>query len=132
MPRGAHLGARTRRFGRAEHGMVTVEAAIAIGAFVFVVLLGIAGVATVLEQVRCVDAAREAARVIARGQQGRAETVVDRVAPSGATLSVAPDGDAFTVSVRARAAGGLLPGITVTGRAYALREPGAGGVQVGG
>jgi Flp pilus assembly protein TadG len=120
------------RFRSDERGMVTVEAAIALGAFVFVVLAGIAGVVTVLEQVRCVDAAREAARVIARGQQDQAGSVVDRVAPPAATFSVAPDGDAFTVSVRARAAGGLLPGITVGGQAYAVREPGVAAAAGGG
>jgi Flp pilus assembly protein TadG len=120
------------RFRRDERGMVTVEAAIALGAFVFVILLGIAGVVTVLEQVCCVDAAREAARVIARGQGDRADSVVARVAPPAATFSIAPDGDAFTVSVRARAAGGLLPGISVGGSAYALREPGVDAARGGG
>jgi Flp pilus assembly protein TadG len=120
------------RLRRDERGMVTVEAAIALGAFVFVVLLGIAGVVTVLEQVRCVDAAREAARVIARGQHERANSVVEHIGPHAATLAVAAHGDAFTVSVRARAAGGLLPGITVSGQAYAVREPGVDAAAAGG
>jgi Flp pilus assembly protein TadG len=48
-------------------GASTVEAAIAIAALVVVLVLCLAGVSAVLMQVRCVDAAREAARLAARG-----------------------------------------------------------------
>ena len=64
---------------RAEHqclsgeaGAVTVEAAFAIAALVAVLVLCLAGLTAVAMQVRCIDAAREAARLAARGDDGAA------------------------------------------------------------
>ena len=47
--------------------VVTVEAAFAIAALVVVLVLCVSGLTAVSMQVRCVDAAREAARLAARG-----------------------------------------------------------------
>lgn len=105
-----------------DAGMVTVEAAVALCAFVTMVALALAGFADVLDQIRCTDAAREAARLVARGEQDRAREAVDRIAPRGATLSVATTADTVTVVV-ATDSGGLPPGIHVRAEAYAVREP---------
>lgn len=105
-----------------DSGMVTVEAAIALCAFVTMVAMALGGVATVLDQIRCTDAAREAARLVARGAPDRASDAVGRIAP-GATLTVSTAGDAITVAVREPAAGGLLPGLHVDAEAYAVHEP---------
>jgi len=48
-----------------DGGMVTIEAAVALCAFVTVLAMVLAGVSMVLDQIRCVDAAREAARLVA-------------------------------------------------------------------
>src|SRR5215475_11603497 len=77
----------------------------------------------VLNQIRCTDAAREAARLVARGDGARAAGAVAMIAP-GATLSVTTRGDAITVAVRGPAAG-LLPGIHVSADAFGVREPDA-------
>lgn len=79
-------------------------------------------------QVRIVDAARETARALARGDDR--STAVDRgarVGPDGTRVSVRADGDQVVASARARVAGpgGLfrfLPGITVHARAVAVAE----------
>jgi Flp pilus assembly protein TadG len=114
----------TARAGN-DNGMVTVEAAIALCAFVTVLAMTLAGMATVFDQLRCTDAAREAARLVARGEQDEAADAVGRIAPHGATFTVTDEGDGIVVDVRDPAAGGLLPGVHVTADAYAVPEPDA-------
>ncbi|WP_263993341.1 TadE family type IV pilus minor pilin, partial [Mycolicibacterium fallax] len=46
-----------------DRGAGTVEAALAIAALVTVLVLAVAGLGALSAQVRCVDAAREAARL---------------------------------------------------------------------
>jgi hypothetical protein len=106
-----------------DEGMVTIEAAVALCAFVTVLAMVLAGVSMVLDQIRCVDAAREAARLVARGEQNRAADAVRRIGPPRATLSITTNGDAITVVVQDPAGGGLLPGVHVQGEAYAIQEP---------
>lgn len=106
-----------------DGGMVTIEAAVALCAFVTVLAMVLAGVSMVLDQIRCVDAAREAARLVARGEQNRAADAVRQIGPPRATLSITTNGDAITVVVQDPAGGGLLPGVHVRGEAYAIREP---------
>jgi hypothetical protein len=107
-----------------DRGAVTVEAAIALCALTVVFGLMLAGVVAVAGQLGCEDAAREAARLIARGQRPLADQAVAQLAPEGARLTVAADGDAVIVDVSAEPVGGLLPGIHLHGRAYTVLEPG--------
>jgi hypothetical protein len=72
--------------------------------------------------IRCVDAAREAARLAARGGDGTG--AAQAVAPSGAAVQVRRDGQFVVAVVTAHSA--LLPGLTIAGRAVAAVEPGAG------
>jgi hypothetical protein len=104
-------------------GMVTVEAAVSLCAFVTVLAMVLAGTSMVLDQLRCTDAAREAARLVARGEQARVGDAVRRIAPGGATFAVRTVGDGIEVSVWDPAAGGLLPGVRVGADAYAVPEP---------
>jgi Flp pilus assembly protein TadG len=106
-----------------DGGMVTVEAAVSLCAFVTVLAMVLAGTSMVLDQLRCTDAAREAARLVARGEQDRVGDAVRRIAPDGATVAVRTVGDGIEVSVRDPAAGGLLPGVRVGADAYAVPEP---------
>lgn len=105
-------------------GMVTVEAAVALCAFVTVLAMVLAGMSMVLAQIRCTDAAREAARLVARGEQARAPDAVAQIAPH-ATLSVTTRGDGIMVTVQDGTAGGLLPGVHVGADAFAIQEPDA-------
>jgi hypothetical protein len=106
---------------------VSVEGALVlfvVGA-VIAVLLG--GGAAVIAQVRCVDAAREAARLVARGEPERAEDAARHVAPAGAQIAVQVVGDEVVVEVSAEPVGDLLPGLTVRADAMAVLEPGVTG-----
>ena len=83
--------------------MVTAElmtiAPLAI-AFVFLLLWF---VSLGLTQLRLVDAARESARMLARGESQRAaETIARQHAPRGATVEVTTGDGIVTVTVRAR------------------------------
>lgn len=111
----------------ADRGAVTVEAAIGLSALAFVLGLFLAGVAAVAGQLGCLDAAREAARLLARGENWRVQQVVTELAPRGAQLAVEHDGPNVTVDVSAEPAGGLLPGMHLHARASAMAEPGEGG-----
>jgi Flp pilus assembly protein TadG len=112
------------RVRRDDAGMVTVETALALCALVAVLGLALAGITAVTDQLRCTDAAREAARLTARGEQAKARAASERIAPKGASVAIQMDGDAIAVAVSAPPIA-LLPGLTVTGQAYAVAEPGA-------
>jgi hypothetical protein len=110
--------------GPVDRGAVTVEAALALCSLVMVLALSLAAVAAVSAQLRCIDAAREAARLAARGEQERGEQAARRLAPSGAGVRIAVRGDEVSVVVTAEPVGGLLPGVDVTAEAFAVLEPG--------
>jgi hypothetical protein len=100
-----------------------VEAAIALCGLVVVLTLALAGLSAVLDQIRCTDAAREAARLVALGDTGRAEQVGRQLAPSGASVDITSHGDAVRVVVSIDAADGLLPGLRLSAQADEIREP---------
>ena len=50
--------------------MATAELAVAIPTLVLVLFVALSALATVTDQVRCVDAARATARALARGRTG--------------------------------------------------------------
>ncbi|MGV0579624.1 TadE family type IV pilus minor pilin [Mycolicibacterium elephantis] len=99
-----------------------MEAAFALAALVAVLILCAAGLTAVSMHIRCVDAAREAAPLAARGDDGAA--VARSVAPDGAMVGVRREGGLVVATVSARSA--LLPGVTVAARAVAAAEPGTG------
>jgi Flp pilus assembly protein TadG len=105
-----------------DRGAVTVEAALALCSLVAVLALVLAAVSAVAAQVRCVDAAREAARLTARGEQDRAEVLAQRIAPRGAVVAVTVHGDEVTARVSVNPVAGLLPGIEVSAEALAVLE----------
>jgi Flp pilus assembly protein TadG len=120
------MARRVPRLARGpDAGMVTVEAAIALCSFVVVLGIALAAIVAVTDQLRCTDAAREAARLAARGEPDEGRAAAQRIAPSGAQVSIRSDGDTVAVEVSARPAGGLLPGVSVAGQAFAVAEPGA-------
>jgi len=100
-----------------------VEAALALCSLVAVLALMLAAVSAVAAQLRCVDAAREAARLTARGEPDRAEQLARRIAPRGATIAVTVSGDDVLARVSANPVPGLLPGLQVGAEAAAVMEP---------
>lgn len=122
---------RGRRGRRSERGAVTAEAALVLPLLVALAaalcwLLAVGGA-----QVRTVDAAREAARAVARGEDpGAASALAARIAPEGARVRIGRAGEEIRVEVtgQIQGPGGLmagLPGATVRSVAVALAEPGA-------
>jgi Flp pilus assembly protein TadG len=103
--------------------MVTVETAICLGGVLIVLALVLAGLSALLGQIQCTDAAREAARLVARGQNEQARQIAARIAPSDATVTISVTGDTVAVVVAARPIDGLLPGVSMRAEAYAVREP---------
>lgn len=114
--------ARARRVAARDEGGVTVEAALAIASLITVLTLCLGAVLCVSQQVRCQDAAREAARLVARGDEARAVEVAARVAPQGAHIEVSVEDDLVVATVSVDAP--LLPMVTLTADAVAVREPG--------
>ena len=108
---------------RRDAGGVTVEAAMALAMLAVVLVACLAGVACVIAQSRCGDAAREAARLAGRGDSAGASAAVAVLAPAGASLSLGGDGDLVSATVSVQAIGGLLPGVTIRASAAAAREP---------
>lgn len=102
---------------------MTVEAAIALAALVCAVALCIGALLAGSTQVRCVDAARETARLAARGDTSRAITAGKSVAPPGATVELRTEGDRVVATVAAGTP--LLPGLRLRAEAVAVAEPGA-------
>ncbi|GAA2672370.1 MULTISPECIES: TadE family type IV pilus minor pilin [Actinosynnema] len=83
-----------------DRGSVTVELALTMLTALLVLACCAEGVLTVVDHLRCTDAAREAARLIARGDpESEARRAVDRIAPENATLTVTREPDAATVVV---------------------------------
>jgi hypothetical protein len=87
---------------------------------VVVLALCAAAITAVALHIRCVDAAREVARLAARGDTDAVHTV----APDGAAVQIRRDGEFVVVTVTARSA--VLPGVTVAAKAVAAAEPGVG------
>lgn len=98
-----------------------MEAALAIAALVVVLALCLAGVAAVSMQVRCVDAAREAARLAARGDESSAVDAARSIAPDGSRIQVRREGDFIVATVIVHSK--LLPTLDISAKAVAAAEP---------
>lgn len=98
-----------------------MEAALGIAALVVVLVLCLASVSAVSMQVRCVDAAREAARLAARGDERSAVAAARRLAPGGARVNLHRDGDFLVATVVAHSK--LLPTIDIAAKAVSAAEP---------
>jgi hypothetical protein len=104
-----------RRWG--DRGSVTAEFAVALPAVLVVIVLGVSALSAGARQVRLQDAAADAARLIARGDdQGRAAQLVAG-AVGDADMGVDRPGDLVCVTATAPAG---LPGLTLSARSCAL------------
>jgi Flp pilus assembly protein TadG len=113
---------------RADAGAATAELALGIPLLVALTAGLVWMLAVGAAQVRVVDASREAARAVARGDDpSSAEAVALQIAPDGARVRIEVAADQVSVATTARIAGpgGLLaalPGVTVSADAVALVE----------
>jgi hypothetical protein len=77
--------------------MATAEFAVALPAVVLVLVVAMTAIGA---EIRCIDAARLAARALARGDsQGAAVGLARGAAPTGATVSLVTGGDLTTATV---------------------------------
>jgi len=92
--------------------MVTAELAVAIPSVVLVLGFCLVAVNAAVDQIRCVDAARVAARAAARGDdRARVSALAAESAPAGARVQVSGVGGGVRVVVSVRTGGwGVLPG----------------------
>jgi hypothetical protein len=113
---------------RRDDGMVTAEFAVALPAFVVVVMAAVCGVAVVTAQLRCADAAAVAARMAARGESAAlVQSTALNGAPGDAQLVVSGTSQLVTATVRAELSvpvlSGLLPRVWVHAQVVEAREP---------
>ncbi|MFE0463229.1 TadE family type IV pilus minor pilin [Kitasatospora sp. NPDC058965] len=104
---------------------MTAETAVVLPTLVLLMAMLIWGVLTAAAQLRCIDAARVAARAAARGD-GNAVDLAQAVAPPGAAVEVVASADTVRVQVAANSPGlgRLAPvlSLRVSADAVATRE----------
>lgn len=120
-----------RRRRAVERGTVTAEAAVVLPVIAFFAMALLWMLSLGIAKVETVDAARDAARVIARGDSTDiAVAAARRSAPPGASVSVdasSPGSVSVTVTVEAKAPGWLLvplPSVAVGSTATTPAEGG--------
>jgi Flp pilus assembly protein TadG len=115
--------------GRSDRGAVTAEAAAVLPLLVAVTIGLVWLVSLAAAQVRVVDAAREVARMAARGEQeGVAVGHGRRVAPGGTRFTVGRGDGEVTVTAVAEVTGpgglfSFLPAVEVRAESVAAEEP---------
>lgn len=84
---------------RDERGAVTAEMAFALPVLISVLLLGMWSIGLVVLNIRCIDAARDVARAVARGEPAdQAKSIGHRTLPAG-TITITRDGSDIRVTV---------------------------------
>jgi hypothetical protein len=116
---------RWQRRWQADAGAVTVEAALALCSLAVFLAVAVASVVAVAAAIRCIDAAREMARLAARGEADRGRAVAAELAPAGARLELVNRDDLVIAEVSHDLLRPLP--LRVGGRAVAALEPGAVG-----
>ncbi|MBZ5739105.1 TadE family type IV pilus minor pilin [Nocardioides mangrovi] len=117
-----------RRRRRDQRGAATAELALTLPLLIAVTIGLVWLLAVGAAQVRAVDAARETARAVARGDdEGAAVARGQQVAPAGSRVVVTDRGDEVVAEVTGSVGGpgglfGFLPSVTVTARSVAAAE----------
>ncbi len=105
---------RTKHHPRNPHeaGAVTAEVALVLPVLLVVVLLGLWAVGAVVTNIRCIDAARDTARAVARGEPAEsARQIGQRSAPEDAAIEIIQKGNDIHVAVSATHDWPLLNGL---------------------
>lgn len=109
-----------------EHGMVTAETAVVLPVLVLFALTGVAAVGVAQARLRCSDAAREAARALARGDPASAAALASAAAGRPVTMSSSAEGGDTAVTVRLQLRPvSWLAAIDITETAVVATEPAA-------
>lgn len=115
--------------GTRARGAVTAELAVAMPALVAVTVALVWLIAATVAQLRCVDAAREGVRALARGEAvGAAREIAAAVAPERARIDILERSRVVQMRVAAQVSapgwlGERLPALTVHASAVGVREP---------
>lgn len=116
------MSGRVRR--ARDAGTVTAELAAALPVLVLVLAVALSAVAMAASRVRLEDAAREAARLAARGDLAAARRVAQQVAPGAQLRLDSAGGEVVAVLVATvHPLTDVLPGLRVEERAVAAVEP---------
>jgi len=109
---------------RDDRGTVTAELAVCLPVLVLFLAVMLSAVSVAGLRVRAQDAAREAARAAARGDDAAARQLAGQAAP-GVVLTFATSGGAVTATARisAHLLAHWLPAVTVQEQATAALEP---------
>jgi hypothetical protein len=93
-----------KRAKRSQRGAVTAELAITLPVLLSLLLLGIWSIGLVVLNIQCIDAARDVARAVARGESpDQARAIGDRTIPT-ATITITREGPDIHVTVTAKPA----------------------------
>lgn len=84
---------------RGERGAVTAEMAFALPVLVLVLLLGIWSIGFVVLNIRCIDAARDVARSVARGESAEQAKAIGRRSLPNSTITITRDDSDVHVTV---------------------------------
>jgi Flp pilus assembly protein TadG len=101
---------------RSDRGAVTAELAITLPVLLSLLMLGIWSIGLVILNLRCIDAARDVARAVARGEPpDRAQAIGHHTVPT-ATITITREGQDIQVTVTATPAHNppLLSALTPT------------------
>ncbi|WUJ74464.1 pilus assembly protein [Kribbella soli] len=91
----------TKSWHRSDRGAVTAELAIALPVLFSLLLLGIWSIGLVVLNIRCIDAARDVARAVARGEPlDQAKAIGRRTVPTG-TITITRESSDIHVAVTA-------------------------------
>lgn len=84
---------------REERGAVTAEMAFALPVLISVLLLGMWSIGLVVLNIRCIDAARDVARAVARGESVDQAKAIGHHTVSAGTITITRDGSDIHVTV---------------------------------
>ncbi|MFI7586321.1 TadE family type IV pilus minor pilin [Spongisporangium articulatum] len=112
--------------GRSDGGAVTAELAVLLPGVVLLLAAVLSAGTAAAAQVRCTDAAGQAARLAARDEAGDVVVRAATARAPGSTVTVRVDGGTVRVEVRSAVRLPLpgRPGLTVRAEAVAARESG--------
>ena len=103
--------------------MVTAEFAVVLPALLLVLAVALSALGLAVDQVRCVDAARLAARALARGDaEGSARALAATAGPPGAVVVLGAAGSEVSASVTASRDLAGWRVVTVRASSTAVRE----------
>ena len=130
---GLGVPAAERGMLTAERGMATAELAVVLPSVALVLVVAWSALVAATDQVRCLDAARATARLLARGDRSESALATGRrLAPAGAVLTVRRS----PADVQVEVVGLPPPGLAwlgshaaPRGEAVAAREDLAGGAE---